>query len=144
MVQEINDQNGLDYRVGINDERSVRCHEVGPNRDGRCRPLPGDADPKQGVTIQSGPFAQPRRSWRSAQLWPTTLGGDPFATKTSSSPASRAEATPPVRGFRQNDLIVSINGPRHPARPAMSRPPVPVAAHGRSWSTAAAVRSVAC
>ncbi|WP_295226505.1 Do family serine endopeptidase [Brevundimonas vesicularis] len=111
--QEINDQNGLNYRVGSrnpNDQVQVSILRDGRAQTvtARVQTLPGDADPKQGVTIQSGPFAGAEVVALSPAL-ADRLGGDPFATGVIVTGVSgRGYAA--RAGFRQNDLIVSING----------------------------------
>ena len=111
--QEINDQGGLNYRVGSRNPNDQV--QVAILRDGRAQtltvrvqPLPGDADPKQGVTIAAGPFAGAEVVALNPAL-ADRLGGDPFATGVIVTGVSgRGYAA--RAGFRQNDLIVSING----------------------------------
>ncbi len=111
--QEINDQNGLNYRVGSrnpNDQVQVAILRDGRPQTltARVQTLPGDADPRQGVVIQSGPFAGAQVVALNPAL-ADRLGGDPFATGVIVTGVSgRGYAA--RAGFRQNDLIVSING----------------------------------
>ncbi len=111
--QEINDQNGLNYRIGSrnpNDQVQVAILRDGRPQTltARVQTLPGDADPRQGVVIQSGPFAGAQVVALNPAL-ADRLGGDPFATGVIVTGVSgRGYAA--RAGFRQNDLIVSING----------------------------------
>ena len=127
--QEINDQAGLNYRVGSrnpNDEVQVAILRDGRAQTltARVQPLPGDADPKQGVIITTGPFAGAEVVALNPAL-ADRLGGDPFATGVIVTGVSgRGYAA--RAGFRQNDLIVSING-----RPITSARDIEAAGAGR-------------
>lgn len=111
--QEVNDQGGLNYRVGSrnpNDQVQVAILRDGRAQtlSARVQPLPGDADPKQGTTIEAGPFSGAEVVALNPAL-ADRLGGDPFTTGVIITGVSgRGYAA--RAGFRQNDLIVSING----------------------------------
>ncbi len=111
--QEVNDQGGLNYRVGSrnpNDQVQVAILRDGRAQtlNARVQPLPGDADPKQGTTIEAGPFSGASVVALNPAL-ADRLGGDPFTTGVIITGVSgRGYAA--RAGFRQNDLIVSING----------------------------------
>lgn len=110
--QEVNDQGGLNYRVGSrnpNDQVQVAILRDGRAQtlNARVQPLPGDADPKQGTTIEAGPFSGASVVALNPAL-ADRLGGDPFTTGVIITGVSgRGYAA--RAGFRQNDLIVSIN-----------------------------------
>jgi len=110
--QEVNDQAGLNYRVGTqkpNEEVAVSIIRDGRTETIRARvqPLPGEADPR-GRVISSGPFAGVQAVAVTPAL-ADRLGADPFATGvlitgiSGRSYAARAN-------LRQNDLIVEAGG----------------------------------
>jgi Do/DeqQ family serine protease len=80
--QEINDQGGLNFRIGTHDPNETVA--VGLLRDGhpmtvnaRIQALPGEAGRDQGTVIARGPLA----GFKVASLTPAladSLGGDPF------------------------------------------------------------------
>lgn len=109
--QEINDQGGLNFRIGA--RRPDESASLTVLRDRRSRtiaarvqPLPGDADPR-GAVIRQGPFAGAEVVALNPAL-ADRLGGDPFLTGvlvTGVQGRGRAAGT-----FAQNDLILAVNG----------------------------------
>lgn len=122
---EINDQGGLNYRVGTRSPSDVIALTV--LRNGRtqtlsARPaaLPGDADPGPGTTVGQGALA----GLQGVALNPALadrLGGDPFTSGVVVTGLQRNSIAGRI-GLRPNDLIVQVDG-----RPAAS-----VAALGRA------------
>ena len=110
--QEINDQGGLNYRIGSrapNDQVQVAILRDGRAQTltARVQTLPGEADPDKGLVIQQGPL----QGAMVAQLTPALadrLGGDPFATGVVVLGVSGRGYAASV--FRQNDLLIAING----------------------------------
>ncbi len=111
--QEVNDQGGLNFRVGTrqpNDTVRVSLIRDGRPRtvDVRVQTLPGDASLDGATTIDRG-------SLRGAQVLvlnparADALGGDPFSRGVIVVGGSRN--TPASgNGFQRGDVIVSVNG----------------------------------
>ena len=111
--QEINDQGGLNFRVGTrqpNDTVSVTVLRDGQPRtlNARVSALPGDADDDQGSTIDRGPLA----GLRVVALNPALadkLGGDPFSTGLIVTGVARGSNAARYR-FQPGDLIRQVGG----------------------------------
>jgi Do/DeqQ family serine protease len=111
--QEINDQGGLNFRIGTKSANDNARLEV--LRDGRpmtinarAQSLPGDADPGEGAAIEAGALA----GVRAAALNPAfadRLGGDPFAQGVIVTNPSR-NAVAARSGLRPGDLIRQVDG----------------------------------
>lgn len=122
---EINDQGGLNFRVGTrspNDTVAVTVLRDGRTQtlNARVSALPGDADPGAGATVGQGALA----GLQGVALNPALadrLGGDPFTSGVVVTGLQR-NSIPARIGLRPNDLIVQVDG-----RPASS-----VAALGRA------------
>lgn len=110
---EINDQGGLNFRVGTrspNDTVAVTVVRDGRPRtlNARVQALPGDADLDRAVTVRRGSF----QGLQVVELNPALadrLGGDPFTTGVMITGAERGS---PVTAypFRRGDLIRELNG----------------------------------
>ncbi len=109
---EINDQGGLNFRVGTkspNDTVAVTVVRDGRSQtlNARVQPLPGNAQ-NNGAVIQQGPFSGAQVAALNPAL-ADRLGGDPFASGllitsvTRGSYAARA-------GLRPGDLVREVNG----------------------------------
>jgi len=111
--QEINDQSGLNFRVGThNPNETVRVSILRDGRpmtlDARVQALPGNADLEQGVIIARGPLT----GLKVASLTPALadrLGGDPFARGVMITQVARGSNAYRYR-FQPGDLIRDING----------------------------------
>jgi Do/DeqQ family serine protease len=109
---EINDQGGLNFRVGTrspNDTVAVTVVRDGGPRtvNARVQPLPGDAK-GDGAVVQQGPFSGAQVATLNPAL-ADRLGGDPFASGlliTSVARGSYAART----GLRPGDLVREVNG----------------------------------
>ena len=111
--QDVNDQGGLNFRIGTKDANSNARLDV--LRDGRpltvnarVSSLPGDADPGQGASVDSGALV----GVQAVALNPAfadRLGGDPFAQGIIVTSAGR-NAVAARAGLRQGDLIRQIDG----------------------------------
>ena len=111
--QEVNDQGGLNYRVGTrnpNDEV-----EVGILRDGRpqtlrarVQVLPGDADTDRATVVEQGAFSGAQVLALNPAL-ADRLGGDPFARGVIVTGVSGRGYAARV-GIRRGDVIQTING----------------------------------
>jgi Do/DeqQ family serine protease len=109
--QEINDQGGLNFRVGTHNPNETVA--VGLLRDGRpltvtarIAALPGEADRDQGTVLARGPLA----GLKVATLTPAfadSLGADPF---TRGIIITGAEGRASNYAFRRGDLIRAVNG----------------------------------
>jgi Do/DeqQ family serine protease len=98
---EINDQGGLNFRVGTKSPNDT------------VSTLPGQADPGQGTTVGQGALA----GLQGVALNPALadrLGGDPFTSGVVVTGLQR-NSIPARIGLRPNDLIVQVDG-----RPATS------------------------
>ncbi|AQR63402.1 serine protease [Brevundimonas sp. LM2] len=110
---EINDQGGLNFRIGTKDPNDAVAVTV--VRDGRAQTLnarvqtlPGDAA-GNGQTIAQGPFA----GARVAALTPALadrLGGDPFASGAIVIDLTRDSYAFRANGFRPGDVVTQIDG----------------------------------
>ncbi|CAN5154500.1 DegQ family serine endoprotease [soil metagenome] len=109
--QEVNDQGGLNFRIGTHDPNETV--QVAVLRDGRpltlsarVQPLPGDADTDQGTVIRQGPLAGMRVATLSPAL-ADRLGGDPFARGVIINGVGGKAAG---YSLQPGDLIREING----------------------------------
>jgi Do/DeqQ family serine protease len=110
---EINDQGGLNFRIGThepNDAVAVAVLRDGQTRtlNARVQKLPGNTDTARAITIQAGALA-------GAQVLPLnpaladSLGGDPFTTGVLLGQVGRG--SPAARtGFARGDVVVAVNG----------------------------------
>ncbi|WP_420478338.1 trypsin-like peptidase domain-containing protein [Brevundimonas sp. FT23028] len=110
---EINDQGGLNFRVGLHDpNESV---EVTLLRDGRRQTvnarisqLPGDPDTDKATTIQTGALSGAQVLALNPAL-ADALGGDPFSTGVIIGAVQRGSYANRV-GFQGGDVVVAVNG----------------------------------
>lgn len=110
---EINDQGGLNFRVGTRDPNdSVAVTVVRDGRsqqlNARVQTLPGDRELGDGEVVRQGALAGLRVVTLSPAL-ADSLGGDPFATGaivTAVDPRSYAGRL----GLRPRDIILSVDG----------------------------------
>ena len=110
---EINDQGGLNFRVGLHDPNETV--EVTVVRDGarqilnaRIAPLPGDPDTDKATLIQQGGLSGAQAVALNPAL-ADRLGGDPFSTGVIITGVQRGSYANRV-GFQAGDVIVAING----------------------------------
>ena len=111
--QEINDQGGLNFRVGARDPNDTV--EVSILRDGRAetvrarvQTLPGNADIERASVVQRGALSGAQVLVLNPAL-ADSLGGDPFASGVIIGRVQRgsyAQAT----GFRTGDILLTVNG----------------------------------
>lgn len=109
--QEINDQGGLNFRVGTHNPNETIA--VGLLRDGRplnvnarVAALPGSTEQDQGTVIARGPLA----GVKVANLTPAladSLGGDPFLKGVIVSGFTENTRNP---GLRRGDFLRAANG----------------------------------
>lgn len=110
---EVNDQGGLNFRVGTkspNDTVAVTVLRDGRTRtlNARVSTLPGDADPGQGAVVGQGALA----GLQGVALNPALadrLGGDPFTNGVVVTGLQR-NSIPARIGLRPNDLVVQVDG----------------------------------
>ena len=110
---EVNDQGGLNYRVGTrspNDTVRVTVLRDGRTQtlDARVSTLPGDADPGDGQVVSQGALA----GIRGVPLNPALadrLGGDPFTSGVVVTGVTSG-SVPARIGLRPRDLIRSVDG----------------------------------
>ena len=110
---EINDQGGLNYRIGTkapNDTVQVTVLRDGRAQtlNARVQALPGDAKPGDGATVSSGSLA----GLRVVPLNPAfadSLGGDPFLRGALVTGVARG-SLPARIGVRPRDVIRRIDG----------------------------------
>ncbi|MNE32098.1 putative periplasmic serine endoprotease DegP-like precursor [compost metagenome] len=110
---EVNDQGGLNFRVGTksrNDAVAVTVLRAGGTRtlNARVSTLPGDADPGQGTVVGQGALA----GLQGVALNPALadrLGGDPFTSGVVVTGLQR-NSIPARIGLRPNDLVVQVDG----------------------------------
>ena len=110
---EVNDQGGLNYRVGTkqpNETVAVTLLRDGRSRNvtARVTQLPGDAEISKGVTVGQGALAglsgialNPARADR--------MGGDPFTNGVFVTGIQRGSMAHRI-GLRPNDVIQSVDG----------------------------------
>jgi S1-C subfamily serine protease len=110
---EINDQGGLNFRVGTREPNSTV--EVAVIRDGRAQTLnarvqrlPGDADVDQAAVIRSGVFSGAQVLALNPAL-ADSLGGDPFASGVIVGRVQRGSYANGI-GLRGGDIILAVNG----------------------------------
>lgn len=110
---EVNDQGGLNFRVGTREPNSTV--EVAVIRDGRPRTLsarvqrlPGDADVDKAAVIPSGIFSGAQVLALNPAL-ADSLGGDPFATGVIVGRVQRGSYANRI-GLRGGDIILAVNG----------------------------------
>ncbi len=110
--QPINDQGGLNFRVGTREPGDTV--EVGVLRDGRpetisarVQTLPGDADLDRAAIVQRGALAGAQVLVLNPAL-ADSLGGDPFASGVVVGRVARDTYAASV--FRPGDVIISIDG----------------------------------
>jgi len=110
---EVNDQGGLNFRVGTKAPNDTVQLTVMRNRrsqtlTARVQPLPGDAATDKTTQIQSGAFSGVRILALNPAL-ADTLIGDPFATGVIVAEVARGSFAFRI-GFRPRDIIVSVDG----------------------------------
>ncbi|RZJ25866.1 MAG: PDZ domain-containing protein, partial [Brevundimonas sp.] len=110
---EINDQGGLNFRVGLHDPNETV--EVAFLRDGRRQTvnarvssLPGDPDTGKATTIQSGALSGAQVLALNPAL-ADALGGDPFSSGVIIGGVQRGSYANRV-GFQGGDVVVAVNG----------------------------------
>ena len=109
---EINDQGGLNFRVGLHDpNETVRVTLMREGRaqtvDARIQALPGDADTKRAATVQQGIFSGAQVLMLNPAL-ADSLGGDPFTRGVIVSGLDRRGYA--ARFLRPRDLILAVDG----------------------------------
>jgi Do/DeqQ family serine protease len=110
---EVNDQGGLNFRVGTREPNSTV--EVAVLRDGRpqtlsarVQRLPGDADVDRAALVRSGVFSGAQVLVLNPAL-ADSLGGDPFATGVIVGRVERGSYANRV-GLQGGDIILAVNG----------------------------------
>ncbi len=110
---EINDQGGLNFRVGTKDPNAAVAVSV--LRDGRAETvnarvqrLPGDVDLDRATVIQSGGFSGAQVLALNPAL-ADSLGGDPFASGVIVGGVQRGSQAQRV-GFQAGDIVLTLNG----------------------------------
>lgn len=110
---EINDQGGLNFRVGLHDPNETV--EVTYLRDGRRQTvnarissLPGDPDVDKATTIQTGALSGARVLALNPAL-ADALGGDPFSSGVIIGGVQRGSYANRA-GFQGGDVVVAVNG----------------------------------
>ena len=110
---EINDQGGLNFRVGTQAPNAQV--EVNVLRDGspqtltaRVQPLPGDADVDSARLIRSGVLSGAQVLALNPAL-ADSLGGDPFATGVIVARVQRGGYANRI-GLQGGDIILAVNG----------------------------------
>jgi Do/DeqQ family serine protease len=110
---EINDQGGLNYRVGTREpDQTVRVSVLRDGRaqtlDARVQSLPGNAELENATVIQAGGLSGAQVLGLNPAL-ADSLGGDPFASGLIvSRVASNSYASRGV-GLRAGDIIMAVN-----------------------------------
>ncbi|NJC42720.1 Do/DeqQ family serine protease [Brevundimonas alba] len=110
---EVNDQGGLNFRVGLHDPNETVALSV--LRDGRTETLnarierlPGNADIDKAVVIRTGSLSGAQVLALNPAL-ADNLGGDPFASGVIvGGVTGRSYAS--ANGFRPGDIITSVDG----------------------------------
>ncbi len=110
---EINDQGGLNFRIGTkspNDSVAVTVLREGQSRtlNARVQTLPGDAK-GNGQTIEQGPFAGAQVAALNPAL-ADRLGGDPFASGAIVTDVARNSYAYRANGFLPGDVVTRIDG----------------------------------
>lgn len=110
---EINDQGGLNFRVGTrepNDTVQVSVLRGGQARtlEARVQPLPGSADTDSATVIRSGVLAGAQVLALNPAL-ADSLGGDPFASGVIIGRVQRGAYAQRV-GLQGGDVVLSVNG----------------------------------
>ena len=110
---EINDQGGLNFRVGTrapNDTVQVTVLREGRTQtlSARVQPLPGNADIESATFIQSGGLSGAQVLVLNPAL-ADRLGGDPFASGVIVGRVQRGSYANRV-GLQGGDIILSVNG----------------------------------
>jgi len=110
---EINDQGGLNFRVGLHDPNETV--EVTLVRDGRRQtlnariaPLPGDPDTGKATLIQQGGLSGVQAVALNPAL-ADSLGGDPFLAGAFITRVQGGSYANRV-GFQAGDVVVAVNG----------------------------------
>lgn len=110
---EINDQGGLNFRVGLHNPNETV--EVAVLRDGRRQtlnariaPLPGDPDASKATLIQQGGLSGAQAVALNPAL-ADNLGGDPFSSGVIVTGVQRGSYANRV-GIQPGDVIVAVNG----------------------------------
>ncbi|WP_183203811.1 trypsin-like peptidase domain-containing protein [Brevundimonas lenta] len=109
---EINDQAGLNFRVGThepNEAVQLTVLRDGRNQtlDARVQPLPGDAALDNASVVRAGALSGAQVLTLNPAL-ADSLGGDPFARGVILGRMQRGYAS--ANGFRPGDIIVAVNG----------------------------------
>ncbi|HWQ87060.1 trypsin-like peptidase domain-containing protein [Brevundimonas sp.] len=110
---EINDQGGLNFRVGTrepNDTVQVSVLRDGKARtlEARVQPLPGNAELKDATVIQSGVLSGAQVLALNPAL-ADSLGGDPFASGVIIGRIQPGSYAQRVR-LQGGDIVLSVNG----------------------------------
>lgn len=110
---EVNDQSGLNFRVGTREPNSTV--EVTVLRDGRpttlrarVQRLPGDADVDRAQLVRNGVLSGAQVLALNPAL-ADSLGGDPFATGVIVGAVQRGSYASRIR-LQGGDIIVAVNG----------------------------------
>ena len=110
---EINDQGGLNFRVGTREPNTtVQVAVVRAGRtqtlEARVQPLPGDVDLDRATVIGAGALAGAQVIALNPAL-ADTLGGDPFASGVIVGRVQRGSYANRV-GIQGGDIVLSVNG----------------------------------
>lgn len=110
---EINDQGGLNYRVGTREpNETVRVSVLRDGRaqtlNARVQPLPGNADLTDATVIRSGALSGAQVLALNPAL-ADSLGGDPFASGVIIGQVQRGAYAQRI-GLQGGDIILSVNG----------------------------------
>jgi len=110
---EINDQGGLNFRVGTREpDETVKVTVLRDGRtqtlNARVQPLPGDADIDRATIVRSGALAGAQVLVLNPAL-ADSLGGDPFASGVIVGRVQRGSYANRV-GLQGGDVILSVNG----------------------------------
>ncbi|MES2835600.1 MAG: trypsin-like peptidase domain-containing protein [Pseudomonadota bacterium] len=109
---EINDQGGLNFRVGTrapNDSISIAVVRDGQadTLNARVQPLPGNADLDRAAVIDAGALAGAQVLTLNPAL-ADSLGGDPFASGVIIARVARGSYAQRI-GFQPGDVVVAVN-----------------------------------
>jgi len=110
---EVNDQGGLNFRVGTREpNETVQVSVLRNGRpemlNARVQPLPGDADIDNAEVIRSGVFSGAQVLALNPAL-ADSLGGDPFATGVIVGRVQRGSYANRT-GLQGGDIILAVNG----------------------------------